>query len=133
MVKDIEKAARKHNYTIFVINTVDDNELEERAIYTAIGKNVDGIIICPAQHSSDNIRFIQNFTAIFAFNDVFAWEAVYMLRKIGYRVPEDYSVIGFDNIQSRNLFPFPLSSISNSKSKMSRRALDILLHTCKRK
>ncbi|MCC3375033.1 LacI family DNA-binding transcriptional regulator [Cohnella sp. REN36] len=230
MVKDIEKTARKHNYTIFVINTEDDYEMEERAIYTAIGKNVDAIIICPSQRSTDNIRFLQKngvpfvligrrfreepdfdyvicddekggylatkhliesgrervlflngpgrissaqerlegykrahaeaglpirdelivevgasagdtrqvvkrlierdatFTGIFAFNDVIAWEAAYVLQKHGYRVPDDFGVIGFDNIQSRLFIPFQLSSVSPSKGKMSKRAVDIVLH-----
>ena len=40
------------------------------------------------------------FTAIFAFNDVSAIGAVRALREAGLRVPQDVSVIGFDDIQS---------------------------------
>src|SRR6267143_5927577 len=40
------------------------------------------------------------FTALFAFNDVSAIGAIQALREAGRRVPEDVSVIGFDDIQS---------------------------------
>ena len=40
------------------------------------------------------------FTALFAFNDISAIGAIRALRESGRRVPEDVSVIGFDDIQS---------------------------------
>ncbi|MDE1161851.1 MAG: LacI family DNA-binding transcriptional regulator [Acidobacteriaceae bacterium] len=40
------------------------------------------------------------FTAIFAFNDVSAIGAVRALREAGLSVPQDVSVVGFDDIQS---------------------------------
>ncbi len=40
------------------------------------------------------------FTALFAFNDISAIGAVRALREAGRRVPEDVSVIGFDDIPS---------------------------------
>lgn len=40
------------------------------------------------------------FTALFAFNDISAIGAVQALRESGRRVPEDVSVVGFDDIQS---------------------------------
>jgi LacI family transcriptional regulator len=40
------------------------------------------------------------FTALFAFNDISAIGAIRALREAGLRVPEDISVVGFDDIQS---------------------------------
>ncbi len=40
------------------------------------------------------------FTALFAFNDISAIGAIRALREAGKRVPEDVSVVGFDDIQS---------------------------------
>jgi LacI family transcriptional regulator len=41
-----------------------------------------------------------DLTALFAFNDISAIGAIRALREAGRRVPEDVSVIGFDDIQS---------------------------------
>jgi LacI family transcriptional regulator len=42
----------------------------------------------------------RSFTALFAFNDISAIGAIHALREAGRRVPEDVSVVGFDDIQS---------------------------------
>lgn len=42
----------------------------------------------------------QPFTALFAFNDISAIGAIQALREYGRRVPDDVSVVGFDDIQS---------------------------------
>jgi DNA-binding LacI/PurR family transcriptional regulator len=42
----------------------------------------------------------KKFTALFAFNDVSAIGAVRALREAGLRVPQDVSVVGFDDVQS---------------------------------
>lgn len=66
------------------------------------------------------------YSAIFAFSDSMAWEAWTWLTQNGYRVPEDYSLVGYDHIQSRMAIPFPLTTISSYKSKMSITAVDCL-------
>jgi LacI family transcriptional regulator len=229
MAKEVEIAARRHSYNTFVLNTDEKYEIEEQAIYSALSKKVDGIILCPTQRKMEAIKLLKKngipfvlwgryfeeepetdyvicndfrggylatqhlierghreilcltgpsyissarerlagyqkalekqgisycpdliretsvttgdcrqvikkvleekvkFTALFAFSDMIAWEAIHTLNKHGIRVPQDVGVIGFDNIQSRMYLPFPLTSISPSKKKMSRRAVDILL------
>jgi LacI family transcriptional regulator len=67
------------------------------------------------------------FTAIFAFSDMIAWDAWTCLRRQGFAIPADYSLIGFDNIQSRLAIPFQLSTISTSKRRMSNAAVDCLV------
>jgi LacI family transcriptional regulator len=68
-----------------------------------------------------------HFTAIFAFSDMLAWDAWTCLQRQGFKIPEDYSLIGFDNIQSRFAIPFQLSTISSYKAKMSTTAVACLL------
>lgn len=42
----------------------------------------------------------KKFTAMFAFNDICAMGAIRAIREQGLRVPEDISVVGFDDIES---------------------------------
>jgi LacI family transcriptional regulator len=74
-----------------------------------------------------------HFSAIFAFSDMLAWDAWTCLHKQGYRIPQDYSLIGFDNIQSRLAIPFQLSTISTYKAKMSTTAVECLVCIMQRK
>jgi LacI family transcriptional regulator len=67
------------------------------------------------------------FTGVFAFSDMIAWDAWTCLEKEGFKVPRDYSLVGFDNIQSRLAIPFQLSTISSYKRKMSTIAVNCLI------
>ena len=51
------------------------------------------------------------FTAIFAFNDVSAIGAVRALHEAGLRVPQDVSIIGFDDVQSAAFQNPPLTTV----------------------
>jgi LacI family transcriptional regulator len=68
-----------------------------------------------------------DFTAIIAFSDLIAWEAMYALQKRGLENPRDYAIVGFDNIQSKFFFPFSLTSVGASRTNMARRAFHQLL------
>lgn len=71
------------------------------------------------------------FTAIFAFSDSIAWKAWSWLYEHGYRVPEEYSIVGFDHIQSKMAIPFPLTTISSYKTQMSLTAVDCMIKMIK--
>jgi LacI family transcriptional regulator len=58
-------------------------------------------------------------TAVVAFNDIIAFQVINFLHRSGRRVPEDISVVGFDNICCDFTFPLPLTSISTSKKAMA--------------
>lgn len=67
----------------------------------------------------------QNYTAVLAFSDLLAWQAICILEELGKEVPKDCSVIGFDNI--RFAYPRRLTSISSSKTTMAKKCVSILL------
>lgn len=53
----------------------------------------------------------QKFTALFAQNDRMAVGAIHAMRQHGFRVPEDVSVIGFDDMPLASYFDPPLTTI----------------------
>jgi DNA-binding LacI/PurR family transcriptional regulator len=65
-------------------------------------------------------------TAIFAFNDRMAFGAIHWLRERGYRVPEDVSVGGFDDIESAAQFNPPLTTVRLPANEIGRRAAAML-------
>ncbi len=66
-------------------------------------------------------------TAIFASNDVMAMGAMDAIRSRGLRVPEDVSVIGFDDIPQASLIHPTLTTINQPLEKMGRVATQMLL------
>ncbi len=229
MAKEIEAELRKKNYCTFVLNTNEKYELEEQAVYLALSKKVDGIILCPTQKKKDDLDLLRaqgipfvlmgrrfpeypadyviwddvkggylatshlierghreilflngpkyissaqdrlegykkalsengidfsdklvkeikitskscteiikklindgiKFTSVFAFSDLIAWEAIEALNRLGYNVPQDIAVAGFDNIQSKLHLPFPLTTVSSPKVKMAHKTVEVLLN-----
>ena len=57
-LNDIETRLRVNGYNTFIINTEEKYENEEKAITLALSKNVDGIILCPTQKKSDDIKLL---------------------------------------------------------------------------
>ena len=69
----------------------------------------------------------QPFTAIFSFNDISAIGAIRALREAGRRVPEDISVIGFDDIHSASFQNPSLTTIRQPLRAMGVSAAETLL------
>jgi LacI family transcriptional regulator len=66
-------------------------------------------------------------TAVFATNDIVAVGAWRKLLELGVRVPDDMSLLGFDDIEmSRILLP-PLTTVRQDKEAMGREAASLLL------
>lgn len=66
-------------------------------------------------------------TAFFCFNDNTAIGVISALRLRGYRVPEDYSVIGFDDIPFSSHVTPALTTIRQPRSQIGERAMEFLL------
>jgi LacI family transcriptional regulator len=228
LVRDIEMRLKQKDFDLFIQNTDEDDALERRAIRAAIGKKIDGIILCPCQKGIENVGIIRDnriplvllgrrfarssvsyvvaddvkggllatehlirkghtriaflnapscissarerlqgyrqalqrhgipgrselvrevkisagecsrtlqgmlkgkvrFTSIFCFSDLMAWEAMSFLQSRGLSIPGDVAVVGFDDIQSRLFYPYPLTSVGYGKKKIADAAVDALL------
>jgi DNA-binding LacI/PurR family transcriptional regulator len=69
----------------------------------------------------------QPFTALFAYNDISAIGSIYAFQEAGLRVPDDVSVVGFDDIQSAGYMNPPLTTVKQPLHKMGEIAARILL------
>ena len=65
-------------------------------------------------------------TAVMCFNDTVALAFMTVLRERGVRVPQDISLIGFDNLHANTSLP-GLTTVSHMFHKMGARAVDVAL------
>lgn len=79
-------------------------------------------------YAQELLRNGRRFTALVAFNDVSAIGAISAFRDAGYRVPEDISVIGFDDIKAARFFNPRLTTIRQPLHSMGELAASTLLH-----
>jgi LacI family transcriptional regulator len=70
-------------------------------------------------------------TAIFASNDVMAMGVMDAVRSRGLRIPEDVSVVGFDDIPQASLIHPAMTTINQPLEKMGRVATQMLLDLLK--
>lgn len=66
-------------------------------------------------------------TAIFIFNDLMAMGVLRAAHECNVRVPEDVSLIGFDNIEMTSYSIPPLTTIAQNKSKLAENIVSSLL------
>lgn len=69
----------------------------------------------------------RDFTAIFCFNDIAAIGAVRALKDAGLNVPQDVSVVGFDDIHSAAYSTPSLTTVRQPLAEMGERGAQILL------
>ena len=66
MIKYVEKAAGENGYTVIILNSQGDKDLEKEHILNLQARNVDGIIIAPV--AKENLEFLkkqsENFVVI---------------------------------------------------------------------
>ena len=73
------------------------------------------------------LRTRPGFTAIFAFNDLSAFGAIGALRDANLRVPDDVSVVGFDDILSASSHNPPLTTVRQPLRQMGEIAAETMV------
>ena len=71
-------------------------------------------------------------TAIFAFNDNLAIGTIQAARTRGVRVPEDLSVVGFDDIEHATIVTPTLTTVRQPLAEMGRTAVSLLIRLLER-
>ncbi len=66
-------------------------------------------------------------TAMVCCNDLTAYNCMKTLKSLGYRIPEDMAVVGFDNLAASAYFEPPLSSVEVPRREIGARVVHRLL------
>jgi DNA-binding LacI/PurR family transcriptional regulator len=66
-------------------------------------------------------------TAVFSHNDFLALGAMHAIQEAGLKIPEDISIVGYDDISSAAYFSPPLTTVRLAKQELGREAGRIIL------
>ncbi|AMW32882.1 LacI family DNA-binding transcriptional regulator [Fervidobacterium islandicum] len=68
-----------------------------------------------------------NYDALLCYNDIFAYAAIKTLKELGFKVPDDVSVVGFDDISFSSIIEPPLTTVATDKLKLGSEAFKSLI------
>ena len=104
-------ALRKHKITI------DNNAIIET-----------GLMICDGEREMEKLIKKSNMPdAIFAVNDMTAIGAMKVLKKNGFKIPEDVALVGFTETKLAELIDPPLTSVAQPTHEIGRTAARLLV------
>ena len=119
---ELDKTTAKTRYEGFVKAMNEDNlPIHENWILEGFFEPEDGYECMNKILSQDSLP-----TAVFCCNDVMALGAISAITEKGLRVPDDISIIGYDNIHSSRFYAPPLTTIHQSKSRLGAQAVNLL-------
>lgn len=72
-------------------------------------------------------------TAVFAFDDVMALGAISAAWQAGLRIPEDISIVGYDDIEMARFSHPPLTTIRHPKAELGELAVELLVSRIRNK
>lgn len=73
------------------------------------------------------VRTYPDVTAAFCLNDDIAWGCLKGLCEVGIKVPEEFSVVGFDNMNFAEKLTPPLTTVNQPKFQIGEKAAEILI------
>lgn len=119
---ELDKTTAKTRYEGFVKAMNEANlPIHENWIMEGCFEPEDGYECMNKILSQDSLP-----TAVFCCNDVMALGAISAITEKGLRVPDDISIIGYDNIHSSRFYAPPLTTIHQSKSRLGAQAVNLL-------
>lgn len=105
------------------LEALAENHIPAKEEYLTRGEFLRG----PARQSAKALLTLKNRpTAIFAASDVMALEAIDVAKKMGLNVPEDLSIVGFDDCPLAEYSSVGLTTINQPLAEMGRMGLENL-------
>ena len=95
------------------------------------------IISCEPEHFQDVGSLLEDKTdllrkidGIFVVTDMMAVNTVFSLQRMGFSVPEDISVIGFDGLSQPQFMHPKLTTVRQPVEKIAQRLVDLIVKSC---
>ena len=109
----------------------------KKGVFSAINESNKKVKISELFFEHKNHQFedlfdskgLLNYTAIIAYNDLIAWTIIKYLNNNGKSIPDDISLVGFDDLHAYLPLPFKLNSIAPPKHIMPQKAVSLLLES----
>ena len=74
----------------------------------------------------EHLGNIKNYSAVFAMSDYYAMDFIQFLKSAGVSVPEDISVVGFDDVRGSEKFVPALTTIKQDNRQRAALAVNLL-------
>ncbi len=134
-----EHLLRNHHRNVLFVNVPSyisssrDREKGAKKAFEAYGMDPGLLKICQVsllnndKEITEILKKHSDVTGFLCFSDYIALHICHFLKSLGKKVPEDVSVVGFDDIVSKFYLPLMLTSVTSSKTKMSVNAVNMLM------
>jgi len=115
------------NFDARVRHQVWETLLARRGLEPGISVEGDFEVCSGYQGAKRLLDSREPFTAIVAGNDLMALGAMRALREAGLRIPEDVSIVGFDDIDEAAYFDPPLTTVRQDFDILGRESVEYLV------
>jgi GntR family transcriptional regulator of arabinose operon len=99
--------------------------LEENSLLWYTTENLEQIFRTEYDHLL--LRRFNGCTALICYNDQIAMKVIRTFERNGIKIPEDISVIGFDNSELCEVSPIKLTSVTHARSAMGEAAANMIM------
>jgi DNA-binding LacI/PurR family transcriptional regulator len=141
----IESTMFDAGYRTLLCSTTGDADREESYVHSMIEMRAEGVIIRPTAATARTMGHVgllrqaelllannPAITAIFATTDILAIGAMQAAHRLGIRVPEELSILGYDGIMESNMTFPTLTTIRQPINEMGELAARTLLTQIRR-
>ena len=130
-IKGHERSGSTEDHWNAVLSTCKDVGIRVDPRLTVQLERLDPTGMRPAEEGSIAAQKLlgrgKRFTALVAYNDISALGAMIALREAGHKVPEDVSVMGFDDIEFASIAYPPLTTIRQPLREIGATAAELLM------
>lgn len=117
-----------------VLCIADNNTCMDLERYTGLKSEIPDaeLMVIPMEQGARNVFYtehleeIKKYTAVFAVSDHYAMDLIQFLKSAGLSVPEDMSVVGFDNVRECEKFIPALTTIKQENEQRAALAVKTL-------